>query len=138
MLWDLSNFSIEELLSHGVPALFETLYRESHEGDFTQVVQKFRPEFLSSLDRSYLYSSARYISDQSDENKGEKSVKLLAEAISDEEKRRLIMSYSDKLRQEGRQEALFETAKNFIKQGVSLDIIAKATGLKKEQLAGLA
>ena len=60
-------------------------------------------------------------------------MKLLAEAIIDEEKRRMIMSYSDKLRQEGRQEALLETAKNLIKQGVTLDIIAKATGLKKEQ-----
>ena len=142
MLWDLNKFSMEELLSHGIAALFETLYRAGNEGDFSQVVQKFRPGFLSSLDRSYLYSSARYISDQSDENKGEKSVKLLAEAIIDEEKRKLIMSYSDKLRQEGRQEgrqeALFETAKNFIKQGVSLDIIAKGTGLKKEEIAGLA
>ena len=40
--------------------------------------------------------------------------------------------------QKGRQEALFETAKNLIKQGVTLDIIAKVTGLKKEEIAGLA
>ena len=39
--------------------------------------------------------------------------------------------------QKGRQNALFETAKNLIKQGVTLDIIAKATGLSKEALAHL-
>ena len=41
-------------------------------------------------------------------------------------------------RQEGMQEGILETAKNFIKQGVTLDIIAKATGLSKEALAQLA
>ena len=40
--------------------------------------------------------------------------------------------------QKGKQEAVFEMAKNLIKQGVSLDMIAKATGLKKEEIAGLA
>ena len=149
VLWDLNNFSTEKLLKNGVAALFETLYKQSHTRDFTELVQKFAPEFLSSLDWSYLSSSARYISDQSDETKGEKSLKLLLEAISNEDKRRLIMTYSDKLRQEGRQEGIqkgrqegrqegiLETAKNFIKQGVSLDIIAKATGLSKGELAQL-
>ncbi|MCG8339845.1 MAG: ISNCY family transposase, partial [Cytophagales bacterium] len=39
--------------------------------------------------------------------------------------------------QRGRQEGILETAKQFIKQGVSLDIISKATGLSKEELAQL-
>ena len=38
--------------------------------------------------------------------------------------------------QKGKQEAVFEMAKNLIKQGVTLDIIAKGTGLKKEEIAG--
>ena len=40
-------------------------------------------------------------------------------------------------RQEGMQAGMQEAAKNLIKQGVSLDIIAKATGLSKEALARL-
>ena len=138
VLWDLNNFSREELLKNGVAALFETLYKQSHTRDFTELVQKFAPEFLSSLDWSYLSSSARYISDQSAETKGEKSLNLLLEAISNEDTRRLIMTYSDKLRQEGRQEGILETAKNLIKQGFSLESIAKATGLSKGELAQLA
>ena len=52
-----------------------------------------------------------------------------------------IMNAAEKLiqqgMQKGMQQGILETAKNFIKQGVSLDIIAKATGLSKRELAQL-
>ena len=52
-----------------------------------------------------------------------------------------IMNAAEKLiqqgMQKGMQKGILETAKNFIKQGVSLDIIAKATGLSKGELAQL-
>ena len=48
------------------------------------------------------------------------------------------MKYPDKLRQEGMKEGILETAKNLIKQGVTLDIITKATGLSQGELAQLA
>ncbi|MCG8341197.1 MAG: hypothetical protein MI674_08105, partial [Cytophagales bacterium] len=84
----------------------------------------------------------RYISDQSDETKGEKSLKLLLEAISNEDKRRLIMTYSDKLRQEGRQEGIktrsLEIAKNMLLNlHLGIDVVQKATGLSTEELKKL-
>ncbi|MCG8340554.1 MAG: hypothetical protein MI674_04790, partial [Cytophagales bacterium] len=70
--------------------------------------------------------------------------KTLKEAIMESEikgrqegKQEGILEGRQKGRQEGRQEGILETAKNFIKQGVSLDIIAKATGLSKGELAQL-
>ncbi|MCG8341040.1 MAG: Rpn family recombination-promoting nuclease/putative transposase [Cytophagales bacterium] len=40
-------------------------------------------------------------------------------------------------KEKGRREGVLETAKNLIKQGVSLDVIAQATGLSPEELAQL-
>ena len=39
--------------------------------------------------------------------------------------------------QRGREEGILETAKNLIQQGIPLDVIAKATGLSKKELAQL-
>ncbi|MCG8339838.1 MAG: Rpn family recombination-promoting nuclease/putative transposase, partial [Cytophagales bacterium] len=40
-------------------------------------------------------------------------------------------------RKEGRKEGILETAKNLIQQGIPLDVISKATGLSKGELAQL-
>ena len=150
MLLDLSTFSREELLKHGTSALFQTLYKESETGDFTDLVKSFSSEFLSSLDPSYIASSLLYLLNQSAANKGAQALNLLLELITNENIRREVMKYPDKLRQEGRQEGMkkgmqegikkgiLETAKNLIKQGFSLESIAKATGLSKGELAQLA
>jgi flagellar biosynthesis/type III secretory pathway protein FliH len=39
--------------------------------------------------------------------------------------------------QRGREEGILETAKNLIQQGIPLDVISKATGLSKKELAQL-
>ena len=43
----------------------------------------------------------------------------------------------EKGREEGREEGILETAKNLIQQGIPLDVISKATGLNREELAQL-
>jgi predicted transposase/invertase (TIGR01784 family) len=145
MLWDLNNFSSEELLNHGSASFFQTLYKASHTGDFSQLVQRFSPEFLSTLASSYLYSSARYISDQSDATKGEEALKLLADSITNADKQRLIMSYSDKLRQEGIEQGMQQgmqqeklgIARTMLKGKEPKEKVVKFTGLTKQELAKL-
>ncbi|MCG8339860.1 MAG: hypothetical protein MI674_01085, partial [Cytophagales bacterium] len=145
MLLDLSTFSREELLKHGTSALFQTLYKESERGDFTGLVKSFSAEFLSSLDPSYIASSLLYLLNQSAENKGAQARNLLLELITNENIRMEVMKYPDKLRQEGMKKGMqegmkkgiLETAKNLIKQGFSLESIAKATGLNRQELAQL-
>ena len=137
MLLDLNNFSREALLKHGVSALFQTLYKESHTGDFIGLVQEFSSEFLSSFDSSYIYSSGRYMIDQSGENTGEQAVKLFSQAINNEDTRRLFMTYSDKLRQQGMQQEKLGIAKNMLGKGYTYDVIKELTGLELKQIEKL-
>jgi predicted transposase/invertase (TIGR01784 family) len=44
----------------------------------------------------------------------------------------------EKARKEGKREAKLEISKNLIKMGYDIDLIAKATGLKKKELEELA
>ena len=154
ILLDMNTYSRAALLKHGSSSLFQTLYKESHTGDFTALLQSFSPSFLSSLDSSYLYSSAKYMFHQSAADKGAQAVKLLVDAISNQDTRRLIMSYSDQLRQEGIQQGVQQGVQQGIQQGVQtrsleiarnmlfnlhldLEVIQKATGLSREELSKL-
>lgn len=94
-LWDLSKFSIDQLLKHGRAALFQTLYKQGKAGDFQPALQKLRVEHIQPLPLGHVYSSAKYIYNQSSPEKAQENLEVFASLVEDtatQEKIRLLSS----------------------------------------------
>ena len=64
-----------------------------------------------------------------------KKVLTLLEEMTQNKK--LVMTVAQQLKQEGIEECLLKTAKNFLKNGASIDLIKKSTGLSRKQIEEL-
>ncbi|MEN0016332.1 MAG: Rpn family recombination-promoting nuclease/putative transposase, partial [Bacteroidota bacterium] len=92
-LWDLSKFSIDQLLQHGRAGLFQTLCKQGKAGDFRPALQKLRAEHIQPLPLGHVYSSAKYIYHRSAPEYAQENLEIFSSFVEDaatKEKIRLL------------------------------------------------
>ena len=149
-LVDLTQLSDKEILKHGHCALMELLLKHGRNGKFELEAAAYRSVFkkcVSAVGQWYISAILTYIASLEKEV-GKKIYQFLEEVFTN--KQGIIMTYGEKLRQEGRQEGIVKgrqegrqeekvgIAKNMLHQlQLGLEVVQQATGLSRQELASL-
>ncbi|XWN34762.1 MAG: Rpn family recombination-promoting nuclease/putative transposase [Roseivirga sp.] len=135
-LVEIQKFSDKEVLSHGLCAPMELLIKHSESSNFELEPEAYRPVFQACIDEvgeDYLETMLAYAVSLSHKETGQQMLNFISEVLID--KKDIIMTYGQQLRQEGMQIRSLEIAKNMLWQlHLGMDVVQKATGLSREEL----
>ncbi len=140
-LVDLTVVSQEALSRHGKADLLEMLLKQAVCKDVLQWIKSNQEWVASLLKRSYSISGITYILAVDKKNEPELLIEAIIQAAPD--KKDIVMTAAQKLRQQGRKEGMQQgmqtekltIARNMLlKLHLDMDIIQKATGLTQEGL----
>ncbi|XWN35406.1 MAG: Rpn family recombination-promoting nuclease/putative transposase [Roseivirga sp.] len=146
-LVQIQNYSDQEVLSHGWCAPMELLIKHSESGNFELGAKAYRTAFeacLEEVGEGYLETMLTYAVSLSRPEAGKKMFDFISEVLID--KKDMIMTYGQQLRQEGMQKGMQQgmqrgiqqVAKSLLSQlHLDLKAVQKATGLSQEELERL-
>ena len=143
-LIDLGQLREEELLQHSTADLLELLLKQSHKRTFLSWMKAHPELMIKLLERYYGISGIVYILGVEHKHSAEELIEALAKIQPN--KKEDIMTAAQQLMQQGRQEGMQQgeqnkalaIARNMLFQlHLGLDVIAKTTGLSKEELEQL-
>lgn len=138
-LVDLTAIPDEEILQHGKVALLEMLAKHIRVRDFKTVVQLLVRAVINAhndhLSKSLFDSAVSYLINAREDIELEPLFNEIITNVS--EYKETIMTYAEKLRQEGEQKAEKAIAQKLLKSGVDTSVIAGATHLTKAQIEEL-
>ena len=146
-LINLNNISDEELLSHGACGLMEVLLKRANKANFVSWLRANWSLLRRHASVSYLEESLLYCLEVADED-ADKIIEAFAsiDPKLNEPIMRAVQQIEERGRQEGRQEGMLqgmqtrslEIARNMLHQlGLGIEIVQRATGLSREELARL-
>ena len=140
---DATLISDEEFLQHGHCAPMALLLKHGRDGNFELGSDAYREVFqrcIAAVGDDYIFTMLTYASELSNLVAGEKIFHFIEEVLID--KKDIIMTYGQQLRQEGMQQGMQQEKLSIAKHLLSnlhLDTqaVAQATGLSQEELEKL-
>ena len=153
---DISQLSDGAIIGHGLCAPMELLLKHGREGNFelpTAAYQQVFQDCIAEVGEDYIIAMLTYGTGLSNKEVGKKIFNFIEKVLTD--KKDLIMTYAQQLRQEGMQQGMQQGMQEGMQQGMQqgmqtrnleiakemllnlhlgMDIVQKATGLSKEEL----
>jgi predicted transposase/invertase (TIGR01784 family) len=138
-LIDLTIINQEELTHHGKADLLEILLKQAISRDFLSWVKSNQELVTRLLSRFYGYSGVVYILDRDDKNDPKELMEAMIAAAPD--KKELVMTAAQKLREQGMQQGIEENkitiAKTMLKKDCEISFIQEITGLSTQTIEKL-
>ncbi|XWN34657.1 MAG: Rpn family recombination-promoting nuclease/putative transposase [Roseivirga sp.] len=144
---EVSNYSDEELLTHGVCAPMELLLKHGRTGKFELPLEAYRSIFeacVALVGDEYIFTMLTYATSLSNQVAGKKIYQLIETLFLD--KQAIIMTYGKVLENKGEvrglrrgmQQGIQQVAKSLLSQlHLDLGAVQRATGLSQKELERL-
>jgi predicted transposase/invertase (TIGR01784 family) len=138
-LIDLTVLSEQELLQDGQADLLEILLKQGIKREFLSWITKNKELIAKLFDRVYTESGIIYILDTDEKNDPQELIDAIITVVPD--KKEIIMTAAQQLRQQGIQEGIhtkaIDIAKNMLKKGFDISFIQEMTGLTQETIENI-
>jgi predicted transposase YdaD len=131
----MNQYSDREIITHGICAPMELLLKHSRSGKFELDPVSYRQVFqecVSAVGDEYIITLLTYATGLSNQEVGERVFAFIEEVLTD--KKEIIMTYGQKLRQEGIQQEKLSIAKHMLKAEMHREQVATFTGLDLKQV----
>jgi predicted transposase/invertase (TIGR01784 family) len=135
---DITKISDKDIIKHGLCAPMELLLKHGRDGEFELDIDAYREVFhacLEAVGDEYIEAMLTYATHLKDLKVGEKIYNSIEQVLAD--KKDVVMTYGQKLKQEARIEERFQVTKSMLKEGLARHIIQKVTGLSQEEVGRL-
>ena len=156
---DSTQIGDKEIITHGLCAPMELLLKHGRDGEFELDIDAYREIFhvcIEAVGDRYIESMLTYATSLQDFEIGEKIYSFIEQVLA--YKKDIVMTYGQKLRKEGKVEGKvegkiegleegmqkgiekgvekerFQVAKSMLKEGLTMQVICKITGLSQEEI----
>ncbi len=111
------------------------MLKHGRDGNFELEIGAYRKVFqecIKAVGEEYIIVMLTYATTLTNPSVGEKVFYFIEQVLTD--KKDIIMTYGQKLRNEGMEEGIWKVAKNMLTKGYALHEVGELTGLSKEAI----